>query len=500
LQTQTPSPPPPSKLSRPLFSNKVPPPAPSSTTNVNRKIGRRTSGLVKAKAPLVEESESESEDNEMDCREDCVEELEEEEEVVVAPVPRAARSTVASSSQDRASASSSLRIGPRSSSSIRLLTRVKMEEEDLEERECGELGSTGPLQEVQQAKGIAGKGKGKARASATFTSGRSESNGDHSHTVESVEEEDIRNEYRAPTPQLPLAPPPPLPPPAPKARPRASAARLKTTTGNGRIGSSDVEETNKNAQRTQVVETHPSTLLEEYEPPSSQGSQGDSDGGGRHGRARKSVNYALPKLNTKMRRSEDYVPIIKAGIRVAGGGGKKTISTTTSRPRDSASIAAPRSFARPAPSSLDSTPAASPASTTATPGVSQADIDKVKAEYEERQRKKKEAGGTSTSDDKDKGKDKDKGWLSTGMSGISSLAATTKDLFAPPASAPPSPTLSAAQIAADAKVFILNRDIFSWRQDQKKKSWQAKEAKERAKQLALPSAPRGGLSSGPARA
>ncbi|SCV69102.1 BQ2448_2122 [Microbotryum intermedium] len=38
------------------------------------------------------------------------------------------------------------------------------------------------------------------------------------------------------------------------------------------------------------------------------GGNEEGDAGGR--RARKSVNYALPKLNTKMRRPEDYVPVI----------------------------------------------------------------------------------------------------------------------------------------------------------------------------------------------
>lgn len=150
-------------------------------------------------------------------------------------------------------------------------------------------------------------------------------------------------------------------------------------------------------------------------------------------------------------------------------------------------------FARPAPSTSPSTPGTTPPGTPIASSVSQAEIEKVKAEYEERQRKKKDAAS-----DKDKDKEADKGWLSTGMSGLSTLASTTKDLFAAPPSAPPSPTLG-APAAATAKVFVLHRDVFRMRVDQKKKAWQAKEAKERVRQLALPSAPRGGLPP-PARA
>lgn len=154
-------------------------------------------------------------------------------------------------------------------------------------------------------------------------------------------------------------------------------------------------------------------------------------------------------------------------------------------------------FARPAPSTAPSTPGTTPPSTPSASAVSQAEIDKVKAEYEERQRKKKEAASDK---DKDKNNDKDKSWLSTGMSGLSTLASTTKDLFAaPPTSAPPSPTLNGTPSPATAKVFVLHRDVFRMRVDQKRKVWQAKEAKDRVRQLALPSAPRGGLPP-PARA
>ncbi|KAL8278467.1 hypothetical protein RQP46_009157 [Phenoliferia psychrophenolica] len=140
-------------------------------------------------------------------------------------------------------------------------------------------------------------------------------------------------------------------------------------------------------------------------------------------------------------------------------------------------------FARPAPSTT---------STPASPSIPQSEIDKVKAEFEERQRKKKEAA----SSDKDKDKNDKASWLSTGMSagmsGLSTLASTTKDfLIAPPSSAPPSPTLPAVGAAATSKVFVLHRNIFQMRVDANRKAWQTKEAKERAKQLALPATPRG---------
>ncbi|KAM0754087.1 DUF1742-domain-containing protein [Meredithblackwellia eburnea MCA 4105] len=156
-------------------------------------------------------------------------------------------------------------------------------------------------------------------------------------------------------------------------------------------------------------------------------------------------------------------------------------------------------FARPAPNVGSSSPSSSPPASPGVSGaVSQAEIDKVKAEYEERQRKKKEAKEEKEKEDA-KDKEKDKTWLATGISGLSMLASTTKDLVAPlyqaPAasSAPASPTLTAAQIAANSKVFILHRDIFRMRCDEKKKIWQAKEAKERAKQLSLPSVPKTGF-------
>ncbi|GAA5905668.1 hypothetical protein JCM5296_001802 [Sporobolomyces johnsonii] len=77
----------------------------------------------------------------------------------------------------------------------------------------------------------------------------------------------------------------------------------------------------------------------------SQGSQPSEETGGR--RARKSVNYALPKLNTKMRRPEDYVPIIKH------------VSSTAQKPR--------KSTKAPAPSTYSSSSSTAPPSSSAPP-------------------------------------------------------------------------------------------------------------------------------------
>ncbi|KDE08040.1 hypothetical protein MVLG_01741 [Microbotryum lychnidis-dioicae p1A1 Lamole] len=54
----------------------------------------------------------------------------------------------------------------------------------------------------------------------------------------------------------------------------------------------------------------------------------EGDAGGR--RARKSVNYALPKLNTKMRRPEDYVPVTNSHPRKSSRPSVATVSGATS--------------------------------------------------------------------------------------------------------------------------------------------------------------------------
>ncbi|GAA5933122.1 hypothetical protein JCM1841_000824 [Sporobolomyces salmonicolor] len=80
----------------------------------------------------------------------------------------------------------------------------------------------------------------------------------------------------------------------------------------------------------------------------SQGWQPSEETGGR--RARKSVNYALPKLNTKMRRPEDYVPVIKH------------VSSTAQKPR--------KSTKAPAPSSSSSSSSTAPPAPSAPPSLS----------------------------------------------------------------------------------------------------------------------------------
>ncbi|GAA5874248.1 hypothetical protein JCM3774_000919 [Rhodotorula dairenensis] len=70
--------------------------------------------------------------------------------------------------------------------------------------------------------------------------------------------------------------------------------------------------------------------------------------GGR--RARKSVNYALPKLNTKMRRPEDYVPV-KPGASKP----RKSTKPSTAAPRTSELLPVPLSAAAPVPTAAAGT-------------------------------------------------------------------------------------------------------------------------------------------------
>ncbi|GAA5835437.1 hypothetical protein JCM9279_004540 [Rhodotorula babjevae] len=68
--------------------------------------------------------------------------------------------------------------------------------------------------------------------------------------------------------------------------------------------------------------------------------------GGR--RARKSVNYALPKLNTKMRRPEDYKPTIKAASSSSSSSGAKPRKSTKA-PSSSSSLTSSHAAAPPLP-------------------------------------------------------------------------------------------------------------------------------------------------------
>jgi hypothetical protein len=127
-------------------------------------------------------------------------------------------------------------------------------------------------------------------------------------------------------------------------------------------------------------------------------------------------------------------------------------------------------------------PSPAPASV---PAVPQAEIDRVKKEWEEKQARKKAA--EETKDGK-----KESTWISSSIAGISSLANSTSSLFVSPtpeALLAPEPVLP----AGGAKIFVLNRSIFSMRVEGAKKKYQALEARQRAEKLGLPSAPRGGL-------
>ncbi|ORY91743.1 VPS4-associated protein 1 [Leucosporidium creatinivorum] len=152
-------------------------------------------------------------------------------------------------------------------------------------------------------------------------------------------------------------------------------------------------------------------------------------------------------------------------------------------------------FARPAPSSSSPSPATSaPLSSSASPAL-QSEVEKVKKEYEEKAKAKKDG-------EKDKeGKDSS-GWiassLKTGYSAVSSLATTSAStLFPPPPPVTPSASELARLAAKDAKVWVLNRDVFRMRTDAARKKWQAAEAKQRMKGLSFPSAPRGTVGGAP---
>jgi len=149
-------------------------------------------------------------------------------------------------------------------------------------------------------------------------------------------------------------------------------------------------------------------------------------------------------------------------------------------------------FARPAPSS--SSPSSPATSAPPSPSVSpafQSEVEKVKKEYEEKAKAKKEGEKDKESEGKDSS-----GWLAssfkTGYSAVSSLATTSAStLFPPPPPVAPSASELARLAAKDAKVWVLNRDVFRMRTDAARKKWQAAEAKERIKGLSFPSAPRG---------
>lgn len=159
-------------------------------------------------------------------------------------------------------------------------------------------------------------------------------------------------------------------------------------------------------------------------------------------------------------------------------------------------------FAKPAPST--STPSASPSGSPAPSPVPQSEIDKVKQEYEEKQKRKADA---------DKEKDKDARSSSstagtaastafslfrTGASALSSLSSTASStLFPAPPPTPPSLAETQRAAAASAKTFVLQRDFFRMRQEQKRREWEKKDADKRGKEWSFPKAPTGGLPSAP---
>lgn len=154
-------------------------------------------------------------------------------------------------------------------------------------------------------------------------------------------------------------------------------------------------------------------------------------------------------------------------------------------------------FARPAPCSSSPSPATSaPPSPSVSPAL-QTEVEKVKKEYEKKAKARKADEEAKDSEGKNSS-----GWLAsslkTGYSAVSSLATTSAStLFPPPPPATPSALELARLAAKDAKVWVLNRDVFRMRTDAARKKWQAAEAKERMKGLSFPSAPRGTVGGAP---
>ncbi|GAA5892787.1 AAA-ATPase Vps4-associated 1 family protein [Sporobolomyces salmoneus] len=155
-------------------------------------------------------------------------------------------------------------------------------------------------------------------------------------------------------------------------------------------------------------------------------------------------------------------------------------------------------FAKPASmsSTTTSSPTSSPSPTTT---VSQAEIDKVKAEYAEKQKRKSES-----TDAKDKPTEptstssKAFSVLRTSVSSISSLASSAASssssvLFPPPQPVIPSASELLKQEAKTSKVFVLSRSYFEMRVTRKRKEWEVKDAKERSGGWSFPKVPKGGL-------
>ncbi|KAM0754086.1 hypothetical protein T439DRAFT_346318 [Meredithblackwellia eburnea MCA 4105] len=360
-------------LRPPSSGPKAPPPAPSSTTNVNRRAPRRISGLVRLPAKVESSSESEdaseAEDNlsedddgeeataEETQSEDDEEEREEEEErdeevdgdgegddsdALLARV--AERSRQLSLGGRSHPTTSPLNPGPASTAAARptaTTSRAPRPSQSSASSAAPPPSSQPPrtiLKEVQHAQITS---KGKERMVQADSTSESEEN-EHENSDESgSEDEEAEDEVPAPAPAIvksrishDLASAS-----TSKKQPVRQSLSMPSLSRSGMIepeeGVRGIERSAKKLQAMEPLqeETRSKSAIIEEEPyPASQesaepaSSQETSEGGRR---ARKSVNYALPKLNTKMRRSEDYVPVIKN----SGRNGRK--QSTAHRPRPS---------------------------------------------------------------------------------------------------------------------------------------------------------------------
>ncbi|GAA5927453.1 AAA-ATPase Vps4-associated 1 family protein [Sporobolomyces koalae] len=151
-----------------------------------------------------------------------------------------------------------------------------------------------------------------------------------------------------------------------------------------------------------------------------------------------------------------------------------------------------------------STPPTSPTASPAPPAVPQSEIDKVKREYEQKQKRKQSDPTTpseptpASSSSSSTTATKALSVLKSSVSSISSLAQSTAQqsstlLFPPPAPVIPSASELLREEAKRSKQFSLNRHYFEMRCDRKRKEWEVKDAKSRAKTFNFPKVPQGGL-------
>ncbi|SCV70747.1 BQ2448_3509 [Microbotryum intermedium] len=151
-------------------------------------------------------------------------------------------------------------------------------------------------------------------------------------------------------------------------------------------------------------------------------------------------------------------------------------------------------FAKPATSSsTNSTLSSALRPSSASHTNLEAEIDKVKAEYEAKLAVKDKALTGAAAAKSSPSPSWLQSGLRTGYSAVSSLATTTMATMNTPLAPPPAPLPSPQEgnkaIALNSRVFTLHRSIFAMRQDAVKNTWQAQDARERAKRLRLPSVP-----------